>query len=112
MMINNDIFWLRLKQTLKIHNYTMKQLSSELGYNEKTLNVKQSNNVLPTTSDIIRICNMFNVSADYLLLGIEPKIPQETIDLAGKIHALPVQMQNTVISLISNLEGVTNDNTK
>lgn len=105
--MNNNDFWERLKKVLKTNNTTMKNLSVSLGYSEKTFNVKQSTGVIPTTSDIIRICEMFNVSADYLLLGKLPELPEEAVNLAKSILELPAPMQDTVFTLINNLKGVT-----
>lgn len=99
-------FWERLKQVLKTHNTTMKSLSVSLGYSEKTFNVKQSTGVLPTTTDIIRICNMFDTSADYLLLGKLPELPEHTVKLAESILELPESMQDTVFTLVNNLKGI------
>lgn len=110
--MNTSDFWERLKKILKTNNYTIKKLSIELGYNEKTYNVKITRNDLPTTSDIIRICEKFNVSADYLLLGRQQELPEEMVNLVKSILELPVPMQDTVLNLINNLKGVANGNTK
>lgn len=100
-------FWSRLKEVLHQNHYTMNRLSVELGYSEKTYAVKKTTNVLPTTNDIVRICSMFNVSADWLLFG--SSIPPDVLNLSQSILELPPEMRSTVNTLITSLHKVKND---
>lgn len=96
-MYDVKAFWQRLKKVLKSKNITMVNLSTTLGYSEKTYSVKQTNNVLPTTADIIRICELLNVSADFLLFG-----KKSTTDI--EFSALPEDVKIKVMELIKTLK--------
>lgn len=59
---SNKIILLR-----KNNNLTQKQLSINLEISERNYQRLESGNTVPTVETLIKLCNYFNVSADYLL---------------------------------------------
>lgn len=103
-MYDNDSFWDRLQKVLKSKKVTMNSLSEQLGYNVKTLTIKRSRGDLPTTEDVVRICELLDVSADYLLF--EKSVSPELESICKTILELPQELQNSVMSIVQEFKNL------
>ena len=57
----------RLKKIRKEHNYTQDMLAEKLGLEPAAISKYETNRVPIPQEHIIKICNLFEISADYLL---------------------------------------------
>jgi len=60
-------FYERLKETRKTLNLTQKQVAEGIDISERLYQKYEYGNTKPNFEYIIKLCNYFNVSADYLL---------------------------------------------
>ena len=58
---------MKLKELRKEKGITQKELSQAIGYAQSTISDWEKGNIEPTASAIIKICDYFDISADYLL---------------------------------------------
>ena len=79
MKINERILCLR-----KINHLTQEQLGEKLSVSRQAVSKWESDTALPDLNNIIQMCNIFNVSADYLLFDKEPE-KCETLPVHDKI---------------------------
>lgn len=75
------MFCKRLESLRKSYNLTQKQLAEKLGLSKQTVSNWENDNILPSIETLIRICNFFNVSTDYIL-GLDEKIYIEVSGLS------------------------------
>jgi len=66
------LFASRLKESRKVKGATQKQVAELLSLNERTYRQYEAGEVDPPSSKVVKLCNYFNVSADYLL-GLSDK---------------------------------------
>ena len=66
MKINERILSLR-----KLNHLTQEQLGEKLSVSRQAVSKWESDTALPDLNNIIQMCNLFNVSADYILFGKE-----------------------------------------
>ena len=65
---------LRLKELRKIHKVTQKQVATAIEMSERNYIDLENAKVEPKVSNLIKLCQYFNVSSDYLLgLSDEPE---------------------------------------
>ena len=84
MKINERILYLR-----KINHLTQEQLGEKLSVSRQAVSKWESDMALPDLNNIIQMCNLFNVSADYLLFGKEPEKTVSSIsDKKTKINLM------------------------
>lgn len=83
--LNIKDFWNRVKRLIKDRNLTQRSLSSEIGYNERTIEAQINRNSIPNIFDAYLMAKVLNVSVEYLITGESP-LPKtaETIDLLKK----------------------------
>lgn len=63
----NEIFGIRLRDLRKQNGYTIEQFAAKIGVAKSTLGYYENENRMPDIEILSRICNVFNVPADYLL---------------------------------------------
>lgn len=61
------IFIERVKEQMKLNNISMYKLAKDLEVNKQTVNFWLNGVNEPKISYLIKLCNYFDVSADYLL---------------------------------------------
>ena len=57
----------KIKHLRKNKNVTQKHLAVEIGLSERTYQHLEAGSTVPTVDTLIKLCNYFNVSSDYLL---------------------------------------------
>ena len=63
----NEIFGIRLRELRKQHGYTIEQFAEKIGVAKSTLGYYENDNRMPDIEILCRICNVFNVTADYMI---------------------------------------------
>lgn len=70
----------KLSKLRREQNYTQEQFADLLGVSRQSVSKWESNLAYPETDKLVRICELFNCSSDYLLLndsdGVAPRQPQ------------------------------------
>lgn len=66
----------KLAKLRREQNYTQEQLADMLGVSRQSVSKWESDVAYPETDKLVKICEMFNCSSDYLLLGIDEVKPQ------------------------------------
>ena len=62
----------RIKLLRKARKLNQVQLGQHLGVKKQTISNWENDNILPSIDMLIKICNFFNVSTDYIL-GLDDK---------------------------------------
>lgn len=63
----NEVFGIRLKELRKQNGYTIEQFAAKIGVAKSTVGYYENENRMPDIVILSRICDVFNVPADYLL---------------------------------------------
>ena len=63
----NEIFGIRLRELRKQNGYTIEQFAEKIGVAKSTLGYYENDNRMPDIEILCRICNVFNVPADYMI---------------------------------------------
>ena len=63
----NEIFGIRLRELRKQNGYTIEQFAEKIGVAKSTLGYYENDNRMPDIEILCRICNVFNVTADYMI---------------------------------------------
>ena len=66
-MFSKELFGLRLQEVRKMHNETQKDLGNIIGTRQTNVSEMESGNRTTTSENIVKICQHYHVSADYLL---------------------------------------------
>ena len=61
------MFNIRLKELRKLHNATQKQVAKAINLTERNYQDFEYGKIKPSYDTIIKLCEYFNVSSDYLL---------------------------------------------
>ena len=77
----------RLQQLRKEENYSQEQLAEMLGISRQAVSKWESGQGYPDINNIIKLTEIYNVSADYILLGKEADL----IEKASDVREEPVQ---------------------
>ena len=77
----------RLQQLRKKENYSQEQLAEMLGISRQAVSKWESKQGYPDINNIIKLTEIYNVSADYILLGKEADLSEKDAD----VHEEPVQ---------------------
>lgn len=95
----------RLKKIRKEHNYTQDMLAEKLGLEPAAISKYETNRVPIPQEHIIKICNLFEISADYLL-GINNNdlsmAASSDIDLA-KLAKIDKSKKDAITDNINNM---------
>ena len=62
-----EVFGKRLKELRKANGYTIEQFAEAVGISKSTVGYYENNNRMPDIEILLRITNVLNVSADYLI---------------------------------------------
>ena len=66
----------KLAKLRREQNYTQEQLADLLGVSRQSVSKWESDSAYPETDKLIKICETFNCSSDYLLLDVDDEKPQ------------------------------------
>ena len=78
------MFCKRLENLRKAYNLTQTQLAKKLGLTKQTVSNWENDNILPSIDTLIKVCDFFNVSTDYIL-GRDDKKYIEVSDLSLEV---------------------------
>lgn len=88
------MFCKRLEGLRISYNLTQKQLADKLGVTKQTVSNWENDNILPSIETLMRICQFFNVSTDYVL-GLDNK---KYIEVSG-----------LSLEVVSHIQQIIND---
>lgn len=88
------MFAKQLEKLRNAYNLTQTQLADELCVTKQTVSNWENGNILPSVDTLIRICNFFNVSTDYIL-GLDNKNY--------------IEVSNLSLEVISHIQQIIND---
>lgn len=74
----------------------IKCLSVDLGIKPQVISNWKIRDTIPSADIALKIANYLNVSVEWLITGEEGEIPQEILDLAYEINALPEVYKNFI----------------
>nr|DAN00896.1 MAG TPA: Repressor protein CI [Caudoviricetes sp.] len=89
------MFCKRLEGLRISYNLTQKQLADKLGVTKQTVSNWENDNILPSIETLMRICQFFNVSTDYVL-GLDNKKYIEVSDLSLEVVSHIQQIINDI----------------
>lgn len=94
-----EIFGIRLRDLRKQNGYTIEQFAAKIGIAKSTLGYYENENRMPDIEILSRICNVFNVPADYLLGRTN------TAAVKGKMKTVCelTGLSDTAVDFLSNL---------
>ena len=109
----------RLKRLREGRNLTVRQLAEELETHRKTIYTWEHDHFVPGAGNLVRICEFFGVSVDYILYGTvsggdrtaseSPKNPPGgTAQIMKRFNALPAQQQKQAIEYLELTYSTTN----
>lgn len=78
---------------------------SELGIPAQTISSWKTKDIPPKAPELLAIANYLNVSIEWLLTGEEKTIPQNVLDLAYEINALPEVYKKIVFDTVQTLKS-------
>lgn len=92
-----EYFGFKLKALRTAKGLTQKQLSDYLELDKATISCYENNSAYPSINILIKICNYFNVSSDYLL-GIDTNF-NNMKNLTDKQYKIINELINQFITL-------------
>jgi len=93
----------RLQNLRKKANYSQEQVSDMLGISRQAISKWESGQGKPEIDNIIKLMEVYNVSADYILLGkehtiqVEPKQKRELSQTAAKTIGIIAIIASTAV---------------
>ena len=93
-------FWARFKSALSDAGISQAELCRRCDFNEGSFKNRISKKVFPTVDDVYKIAVVLGISVD-LLLGLSD-IPQDVLDAAYEINALPPVLQRIVLGTLES----------
>lgn len=79
----------RLKEARRTKKVTAEQLAEQLGVTKAAVSAWETDRAYPSVDNLIRICELLDVSSDYLLMGTDAqRIPDSTLDLVRRLAGL------------------------
>jgi len=85
---NSNEFGKRLKQIRKKNKYTQERLAEELHLSPDSISNYESGKTCCMPEHMMKICQLFNVSADYFFFGIERQLDDHESDNLATINSL------------------------
>lgn len=101
----NTLFAKRLRRLIEEKGITQNQLAEIIGKTRQTINGYTLGNAAPDSDTLIKLCEYFNVSADYLL-GLSDVV---TVDKDIKFISDYIGLDETVIDNLHSNVGVYKD---
>lgn len=90
----------RITQLRKQEGFSQENLGEKLNVSRQAVSKWESGQSTPDLDYIIKMCEIFNVSADYLILGKEPLLEQQT---TGTNKDIQVNVAPAPVNLVSSL---------
>lgn len=72
-----DLFWERVQKLCKKNGITQRELSEKMGYGARNLEIKIQRNSLPNVAELKKLSEIFEVSFDFLIDGLEENEKRE-----------------------------------
>lgn len=72
-----DLFWERVQKLCKRNGITQRELSEKMGYGARNLEIKIQRNSLPNVEELKKLSEIFEVSFDFLIDGLEENEKRE-----------------------------------
>jgi transcriptional regulator with XRE-family HTH domain len=94
-MVNNMGFKDRLKNLRQEYNLTQSELAAKLGVKKQTVSTWEIGRNLPGHGILMKICEVFDCSMDYLLCRTEIKkaiVVEDKFSLAGEEHSVKLEV--------------------
>ena len=80
-------FWDRVKKLCKEKKITQKDLSAQIGYEQRTIEAQIFKKSVPDIEEVFKIATIFNVSIEFLVTGNETNpLKEEVMTLKEKIE--------------------------
>ena len=95
-----EFFGDKLKAARKARSLTQQQLADKVDLVKGSISAYEQNAKYPSLEVLIKLCTLFNVSADYLL-GLSD-------DMQCKLSALTDEQMQLILRLIADLEQYNN----
>lgn len=57
----------KLRECIKNSSYTQKEIAKQIGVSPQTVSKYMKNNIFPALDTLAKLCNLLDVSADYIL---------------------------------------------
>lgn len=86
----------RIRQLRLAHGWSQTELARRVGVNKSVISFYELGSRFPTYDNLLRICDIFGVSADYLLRGGE--LAQLNVD------SLPFDQVNALRTIIAAMQ--------
>ena len=91
----------RIRELRLQHGWSQTELGRKIGVNKSVISFYELGTRFPTYENLLRICDVFNVTADYILRG--DSIQKMNIDTLpnDQVHAL----RTIIAALLSHTDG-------
>lgn len=96
MSVSGEDFVNRVDSKLKELNLKRQVLADYCKFSIQTFTDWKRRDSIPSADIALKIANYLNVSVEWLITGEEGEIPQEILDLAYEINALPEVYKNFI----------------
>ena len=88
-----DLFWERVQKLCKKNGITQRELSEKMGYGARNLEIKIQRNSLPNVAELKKLSEIFDVSFDFLIDGLEKNEKKEIKKADNNKFFVPVLNQ-------------------
>jgi len=94
----------RIRQLRLSHNWSQTELARRIGVNKSVISFYELGARFPTYDNLVRICDIFGVSTDYLIRGREV--------MKMDVDSLPSDQINALRTIIAALQHQNNDSSQ
>lgn len=85
----------RLQELRKDYNLSQKELAAKLNLSEFTISSYEHNKTEPSDDTFTALCDLFDVSADYLLGRIDLRLPPQRDKKSSNVIFLPKNLSTS-----------------
>lgn len=85
----------RIKLLREANKLSQVELAEQIGVKKQTISNWENDNILPSIDMLIKVCNFFNVSSDYML-GLDSKTYIEITGLSVEVISHIQQIINDI----------------
>ncbi|BCZ46212.1 hypothetical protein psyc5s11_22790 [Clostridium gelidum] len=96
----------RLQKLRKQGSYSQEQLAEKLGVTRQAISKWESDQGNPDINNIVKLSEVYNVSTDYLLKGVEPIIEPIEIDSKQNSDNCILRRMVTILLFIAGISIV------
>ena len=104
-IISASDFWNNVKKEIANKGITQKELCLLCGFNEGSFKNRISKKVYPTIDEVMLIAKTLQISIDRLAETELTPVPDDILDLAYEINALPNVYKNIVTDTVKTLSS-------